>query len=172
MNNVPAPVYSRREIITLHNNLISLKSVTGNKLNYAINRTIASLAPLARHFDISMHVPDTPEFLEYTKGLTAAYSSLSNKRTVFTEKGEMLDFDINSEEAKQIRVDFLTKYETMLADRDQQVQQYNEWLDKPCGESCEHPDTENYLLFHVSAADIADNMDKSVWDACMDLITE
>lgn len=168
----PAHTMTRIEVIDLHRQLSELKNVKGFKLNYAINRTIASLAPLVNRFGLDKHVPETDEFRAYNDALMNGYKELAKGRTVITAKSEIIDFDINSEEAKALRVQLNKKYAAMLTEREAQVKEYNAFVKQPCGTGCEHPDDETYNIYHIAAEDIPDETDKAVWDACMNMIVE
>ncbi len=166
------PKFTRLQVVNMHAKLAALKNVSGNKLNYAINRTLASLGSLVKKFDFKLHVPDTDEWLAYNQALNEGYKDLSKGRTVFTAEGEIMDFDINSEEAKALRVRLGKKYAKLLEERNAAVKEYNKWMEQPCGTGCEYPEEEEYKIHHISASDIDDKVDKAVWDACMEMIVD
>ncbi|MHC1775727.1 MAG: hypothetical protein AB9834_09970 [Lentimicrobium sp.] len=164
------------EVLQLYSDLKALKSVPGIKLNYAISRTIRSLKPLAEAFTTEQMIPKSTGFLQYEEALTKAYSDISARggkgpktRIVQTPAGEYetFDIDINADDVKEARAALQEEHSAAIADRKQDVKDYNEWLMLAC--------EEEFHLHKIALSEIPqfDTIDyKSLWDACALLIED
>lgn len=166
------PIFEKKkltngDILRLHASLSRLKNAPGFKLNYAISRTLKSLAGFPKAYSADRLISKSAEYLNYERDLFAAYQAISAKTVVESGPGgeyERLDLDINSEEAKAARAEVQTKYKNALTERQQQEDEYAAWLDEEC--------SDKYEIFKVQVADMpaGDGDHKAVWDACALLI--
>ena len=162
------------EVMQLYKDLNELKTVNGIKLNYAIHRTKASLKPLAEAYERDKLIPVLDQYKEYDKALADAYKDLTkdkagNPQTRINtgprgEQYEVPDVDLNSPEAIKVRAQLQAKFADAIADRQQQIKEYNEWLVQEC--------SDDYTLFIISKSDIPDSNEnnKQLWDTIAPMI--
>lgn len=157
------------EIIRHYIDLTELTGVTGLKLNYQINATRRSLKPLYEAYQQDELIPKSVEFKEYEEKLSELYKQLATPEGAKLPKtkntgneGEVLDIDTNSDIVVTERIKLQSKYVNSIVERQNQLKEYNNWLQEPC--------KDDYKLFKVKTSELPDN--KKVWDVCTFLIED
>lgn len=163
------------EILELHARLKNLPVVNGIKLNHAINRTVSFLKDLAEEMGSDKKIPVLEDFKTYEKELQDAYKDLTKNKdgnptnkVHKTDRGEVeeLNFDLNSQQAIDVRAKIQAKHKKAIEKRLKQADLYNEWL--------REESEDDYKLYYIPVSIVLDATDvpKEVWDAITPLIKE
>jgi len=164
------------QILELHMKLSTLRTVNGIKLNHAISRTITFLKDLVEEYGRDKKIPVLDDYKAYEKELQEAYKDLSkNKegnptskilRNERNQEYEEINFNINSQEAIDVRAKIQAKHKKAIEKRIKQAELYNEWL--------REESEDEYRLFYIPESVIlSDNeLGKDVWDAISPLVKE
>lgn len=132
------------EVLELYHGLKNLKGVQGIKLVYAINRTIAWLRPIAEAFSQEELIPMPESYKKYQQELREFYEKMvtnedGSKRTrvVAGPDGRPLEqLDVSFSDPKVIagKAKIDKKHEQAIKDFQQDIDEYNAFLNKECDE--------------------------------------
>ena len=160
---------TNRDVLQHYYDLDTLKDVPNFTLNKAISRNLLALEPFNKAFKLDNMVKKSTRYKEYEVALETAYKELATPngakypktRLVNTQNGDVpfIDFDPNSDEAKEVRNKIDNEYADVIAEREEQLKAYSEWLDEPCEEEIK--------LTEVNEDDFpkGDGNYKPLWDA-------
>lgn len=158
--------YKNKDILKL-NRLSNIKDVPTYKLNKLIHKTLREIEVFCKFHGIDNKIPKTELYLQYEKELDEGYKKLASgagpvpkTKIIITQQGEqtVLDFDINSIEASNLRVSLEVKYAEALTERQEQYKTYLNWLEEDCEE------TFNFEYITVDDMPTIDGNYKELWD--------
>lgn len=132
------------EVLELYHGLKNLKGVTGIKLVYAINRTVAWLKPIAEAFSQEELIPVPEGYAKYQQELRQFYEKLATNddgtrrtRIVSGPDGrplEQLDISIGDPKVLAGKAKIDKKYEEEIASYQKEIDEYNKFLNAECTE--------------------------------------
>jgi hypothetical protein len=141
------------DVLNLHHALSNIKGMKGTALVYAVGRTLDKLEPIKTKMSASECIPESEEHKEYIKAIHEIHKKFSGDKMKVSTDGngnpiEVYDFPwLGSKEHadkekkwKKELEELREKYKDAIAERGQDIEDYNSYLEEPFEE-----DINNYI---------------------------